>query len=165
MGLVSLGGLLAARGPLFRRGTTLATAVAMVITLLLTTRWVSTAHERRRVFVRWDQEIRGMWDSIPFDKAIVIWPNDISTKLVERQILFGEKPGIDVINPNLLGHEFPRRKFIERHGFDPVSSHAEDARTRTEFVELTTQRINEASSLPVIDFRPEEKSVRLLRKP
>ncbi|MCC6128544.1 MAG: hypothetical protein IT186_01340 [Acidobacteria bacterium] len=163
--LVSLGGLLAARGPRFRYGTAIATGVTVVLTLRLATNWMSTARQRRAMFVSWDADIRAMWDAIPFDQAIVLWSSDISTKLVERQLLFGEKPGIDVVNPNLLGHDYPRMKFIERHGFDPVAFHRPEQGTRQEFIELTTRRIAEASPLPVIDFRPEERSVRLLRKP
>jgi hypothetical protein len=120
------------------------------------------AQERNIVLEQFDARVLSMWRSVPYDSAIVLWYSDMHVRLVEYQLLRGEKRDITVMNPVLLLQEHPRRLFIERFGVDPVpetwTTEAND------FEERMAHAINAGSHLPVILFDPMKESVRLLRK-
>lgn len=144
-------------------------------TLVLVTIWTQVGVQRKAVLVEFDRLVHSMWQSIHLEQAIVLWPNDMFARLLEYQILAGEKPAISVWNPLLLAREHPRRRFRERHGFDPTvrvlpvmhDAHrtCSEASSAEEFARCVSENINERSPLPVVLFDPERRSVRLLRKP
>lgn len=166
--LVFLGELAAARrqpGP----------AVNLLIALVLAVvawRWVALGLERRAVFVQFDARLRSMWASVPFDEAFVVMPSDLATRLEEYQQLLGEKPRVAVVSPLSLAAPAVRRRFVARHGFDPIEGLSQEPTAHglpsPAQVEAWTQqvcaRLNAASPLPVVLFVPESDSVRLLRK-
>lgn len=152
-----------------RAQTGLAAVIALAA-LALTPGWIGTGDARRRVFVDLDREVHGMWADIPFDRAIVLFANDMAPRLVEYQLLRNEKPDIDVVNPLLLSHPTYRRRFTARHGFDPLEGvdpallSAADPSPQA-LSESVGAWLNQKSPLPIILFDPATGQVRLLRKP
>ncbi|TMQ59321.1 MAG: hypothetical protein E6K72_01725 [Candidatus Eisenbacteria bacterium] len=130
--------------------------------------------------MRFESRVRQMWASIPFTSGFVIWADDMFLRLREYQLLDGEKSGLSVVNPALLTHPQPRKRFLEEHGFDPLAGIEDritplvmgwrefapgpDSLVRDPGV-LIARNINRQTSLPVVEFLPESASVRLLRKP
>lgn len=169
---VALGAAVEARWPSLARGGAVVAALAC---LAVGPRWAAVAADRRDAFVALDGVIRGMWASIPFDEAIVLWPGDTYTLWIERQILDGEKPGIEVLNPWLLSQDAPAARFRARHGFDPrVGAPLTDDRWRRSLQERDlaatladdlARGISARTPLPVIVADPSTLSVRLVRKP
>lgn len=137
--------------------------------------WVRVAQDRRRVYEQFELLVHGMWASIPFDTAIVLWGDDMYARLLEYQKLRGEKPAIDVQNPYGLAFPRVRERFIARHGFDPLGDVSLkvglDGRLRggeralETYVADLERHLNQRSPLPVIVFDPKQRSVRLLNKP
>jgi hypothetical protein len=171
-GLVPCGmGLIAWRGAL--RPITAALAILlMLVACGAGLRWIQVAADRKVTLERFDQEMEAMWQTVPYDSAFVLWGSDMHTRLVEYQLLRGQKRGIRVINPGLLGQAYPRERFTAEFGFDPVPEVGSEfgvlTGVRTDEVERFTgemaHHLNLKSSLPVIVFDPIRKSVRLLRK-
>ena len=151
------------------RGRSRAVAGALLALALvaLATPWLRTGRERRGVYVRHEQLIRSMWESVTAERGFLIWADDMAYRLRAWQILDGEKPGLAVLNPALLTHPWPRREFVRVHGFDPLAGVAlpgADTAPADRSGEVA-RRINLQSSLPVFVFDPAGPSVRLLRKP
>jgi hypothetical protein len=153
-----------------RRLLPYATGTAGIVALLVSTSWIATGNARKGLFVSFDERVHGMWQSIPFDDAFVVFGNDMSWKLVEYQRLRGEKPRLEIVNPGFLLRPALRARFVERLGFDPLqgagappgagASQAEiDA-----WCEKVAGIIDGKSPLPVVLFDPPKQSVRLLRK-
>ena len=62
---------------------------------------------------RIDQMLRRLWNSIPAERGLVIWNHDMVWRLRAYQLLDGEKPGLEVVNPLLFTHRWPRRRFVK----------------------------------------------------
>ncbi len=159
------------------RGRSPAVAGALLVLALvaLATPWLRTSWERRGVYVRHEQLIKSMWESVTAERGFLIWADDMAYRLRAWQILDGEKPGLVVVNPALLTHPWPRREFTRRHGFDPLAGvtlprEGQLGRAGADTVVAnllggTARSINAQSSLPVFMFDPAGPSVRMLRKP
>jgi hypothetical protein len=169
-GTVSFGVELIRRNDRLRKVFPIAALVTVPFLAILAQHWIVTSQERKGVFVEFDEIAHSMWASITSDRGIVLWANDMSTRLVEYQLLRGEKPNIEVVNPLLLLQEYPRSRFTANHGFDPLAgiaiapSPSQPGAELHDYVAQVSQRLNEQSPLPVIVFNVEERSVRLLRK-
>jgi hypothetical protein len=152
-----------------------AASVIALLAVVLWGRWLETGRERVRLFESFDDFVGRMWASIPFEHGIVFWSNDMYYKLIERQMLGGQKPGLEVTHGLLLLVQPARGRFVARHGFDPgegmdvisliARSHGADADTIPRVIERVEQCVNRNSPLPVIHFDPASSTVRLLRKP
>ena len=156
---------------LFRSPTLALVAVALA---LLNGSWAWTNWERRGQYLRHDALLRRMWESVKLDRGFVLWHSDTVHRLQMWQVLDGEKPGLVVVNPAQLTHPWPRRRFSERFGFDPlegvpVAAGAAGApgAAGQAVVDGIAERINDASDLPVVVFRFDESgpSVIMLNKP
>lgn len=168
LALASIGGFASLWDLALLRRRALPVAAALGVGVLgVGVAWVDTGADRKAVMERFDQRVRAMWSDIPFDRAVVVWSSDLSTRLIEYQLLRGEKPGIEVVNPALLAQPLPRERFRLRHGFDPLEGVAlPDSPAGLEAMGVSVaQAVNRRSPLPVVLFLPETESVRLLRKP
>ncbi|HEY2953861.1 MAG TPA: DUF2723 domain-containing protein [Candidatus Eisenbacteria bacterium] len=165
---------------LFARGRRPARAAAAVILALALIAqgalWVRTSLERRRVYERFEELVRAMWGSIPFERGFVAWGDDMFQRLREYQLLQGEKPGLRVVNPYLLVSDQARRRFVAENGFDPLAGIAPQITPAMAFApgsdsllreaqRAIARNINRQTPLPVVEFIPESASVRMLRKP
>ena len=125
---------------------------------------------RKRALVEMDKSIHELWQSIPYERAIVIWPADGCARLREFQRFRGERPGLDVYNTAGLLNEGPRSKFQRKYGFDPLAMtdglHLSEP-LRQDFVigeqpsaedahgfALVHERIAERAGIPVVAFDP-----------
>jgi len=104
-----------------RFGVTFAAAGAVVALALFVAPCVSVMAGRRRALIGLDEYYHGMWRSIPYERAIVLWPVDGASRLREYQVFRGEKPGFDVYNTTNLLNDAPRARFRRRYGFDPLA--------------------------------------------
>lgn len=157
-----------------RRGLVAAGALAVAVGVLVSP-WIGKGWARRDAFIQHERMLRGMWQSITIDRGLVLWADDMVYRLHIWQVLDGEKPGLEVLNPAMLSHPWPRREFARTHGFDPADGlRLAEAGTAAgglpkaqteELVDRLAQRLNEESELPVIVFDPAGRSVRMLRKP
>jgi hypothetical protein len=137
--------------------------------------WNTTSFARVRLYVSYDAYLQSMWHSIPFDSAFVFWDDDMYPKLIERQVLDHERPGLAVLHPITLMNEAPRRRFTQRFGFDPwtpefnafyTASRAAGGDSLFARAEAAVEgHVNAMSPWPVIHFDPRRSEVRLLKKP
>ena len=93
-----------------------------------------------------DHEVRAAWRAIPFDQGIVLWLGDKCARLEILRTLEGERPGLYVVNPNLLTWPASRTRFIRRFGFDPL-----DRAYANYWAELPGV-LRDRTGLPVVDF-------------
>lgn len=158
-----------ARAGAARRWASASALALAAAALFLAPGWVAVGSDRRQLFLSFDRQVTAMWRDIPYARAIVLWPNDMWTRLREYQLLRGENPGLEVWTPATLTHPYPRRLFKERHGLDPtigfdwelgIGTPTKDQRQ----VESMARAINQRTPLPVILFDAKHDSVRLLRK-
>ena len=128
----------------------------------------------KRIIIRSDRAIRAMWRMVRPDTAIVIWPADQCVRLVERQVLLGERPGLYVMNPDLLIEPPVRREMLRRFGVDPLmglevpelTPRTPNARqVHDRFLMKVVQGINERTRVPVVIFDPSVPMVREMPKP
>ncbi len=131
------------------------------------------AVEARTTFVGLDAFVHEQWERIPVERGVVFWPRDLHQRLIEYQVLRGEKPGLEIWNPRMLTHPEAKRRFFARHGLDPVGDlrlRAEDVRGGASapggraFVIAVAERVNERTALPVVLFEPEIPAVTVLPK-
>ena len=161
-----------------RRSARIARAAVVGLALLATlvaVPWLQVARDRRQVYLNFETLVHRMWESIPFDRAIVLWPNDMYARLQEYQLLRGERLGLDVAHPIMLANAPQRAAFVQKYGFDPIGGIAlrmgadgkivGGADAIDAFAAAVEDRINANTSVPVILFDPEKQSVRLLKKP
>ncbi|MBK9304576.1 MAG: DUF2723 domain-containing protein [bacterium] len=163
------------RVPTARRGRAAAGALLVLALLAVATPWLRTGWQRRVAYVRHEQLLRKMWESVTAERGFLLWADDMSFRLRAWQILDGEKPGLVVVNPALLTHPWPRREFARIHGFDPLQGVAlprpgqlgspQAGRILAELVDGAARSIGAQSDLPVFVFDPSGPSVRQLRKP
>jgi hypothetical protein len=126
-----------------------------VVFAVLSIPWFQTGLARANVMRQLDGLVTSMWRSIPYERAWIFWNDDMSYKLVERQALAGEKPGVVIVNAFVVTNPVPRGRFTQQYGFDPTGGSPE----------VVEAEVNRKSELPVIHFDPERRSVRLLKKP
>lgn len=127
----ALGGMMAVRGrmqPALPRVAAIGAALGLLALGML---GVRAALERNDELQRYDRNIRSMWQAIPYERGIFLWPADPYYKVELYQRFEGDKPGIEVYNPEILCNPYPARRFRERHGFDPLANnelaHARDS--------------------------------------
>jgi len=134
---------------------------------------VKDAVDGRRTIIRSDRAIRAMWRMVRPDTAIVIWPTDQCVRLIERQVLQGERPGHYVMNPDLLVELSVRREMLRRFGVDPMEGldvpyltpKMPDARRiHDEFMMRVLHGINDRTPVPVVLFDPSVPMVREMPK-
>ena len=109
----------------------LATAVAALALAALAFLGLREALDRNDGLALYDRNIRSMWHAIPYEHAIFLWPADTYYKVELYQRFEGDKPAIEVDNPEILCNPYPAARFRERHGFDPLANndpaHARDS--------------------------------------
>lgn len=141
---------------------------------LVSTATIRDAEAGRRFVIRNDRAIWAMWRMIRPDTAIVIWPADQCVRLIERQVLLGERPGLYVMNPDLMVEAPVRREMVRRFGVDPLAGltvpelnpHTPNARmVHDEFLMKVVDGINARTRVPVVIFRPDVPMVREMSKP
>lgn len=148
------------------RGAARAALVTLaLVACALAPGWVRSARELRATFIGLDGFVHEQWLRIHDGQAVVLWPRDMHQRLVEYQLVRGEKPGLEVWNPWLLMHPAARRRFVARHGFDPLAglspgreallAPAGESAEADRFVRGVARNIHERSPLPVILFEPE----------
>jgi hypothetical protein len=129
--------------------------------------------ERRREVSGMEPLIRAMWAAVPDRPAIVFWPDDRYLRLREYQLLRGEKPALDIQNPEVLLNDPVRRRFVARHGVDPLrglvlptltAGAAGNDAAITRFLVRVVRNVADQSSQPVILFDPSVPSVREVAK-
>jgi hypothetical protein len=164
LGLVSLAPVAEHFARDARRGrTALAGALLTLVGLTLWVPWLRTDFERVRLFVGFDALVHTMWRSIPMDSAMVFWSNDMHHKLLEYQLLDGEKPGLDVLDARNLAAPRVREAFVRRYGFDPIGP-GDVAVITEDAAGVIEERVNTLARVPVIHFDPRVPTVRLLRR-
>ncbi len=181
LSLVRPGADLAARLRRTRFGVALATTVAAVALALFVVSGATLMAGRSREFVRLDEQYHAMWESIPHERAIVLWPADGIARLREYQVFRGEKRGIDLYNTAALVGRAQRSGFRKQYGFDPLAlvdrPHLAEP-LRQEFVigrqtspmdahgfTLIHQCIAERAGIPVVAFDPPAPPRTLPAKP
>lgn len=153
----------------------IATALACVLAVVP---WVRDGVEERQATIGFDKLIRSMWSSIPPDTAIVSWTDDRFNRLVEYQVLLGEKPALLIVTPDMIPSGPVRRTFQTRFGIDPmegfepvqvttplVPGTAEAKRTMDEARRRLLRGISDRIRAPVILFDPAVPIVWQFRKP
>lgn len=162
----------AGRGVMRRRGRAVALAAALALAVPAAAGG-RTALARNEAFARFDDRLRRMWAALPPGRAFVVWDDDMAWRLVALQVLEGRRRDVEVVQPRHLTHGVPRARFRARHGFDPVaglapgqlaSAQGDDARSAA-LVDAIVMRIHEARRAPVVLFRPDVPSLRLLTGP
>ncbi len=143
--------------------------------LFLIVLWLQDGSEERAATMAFEKVIRSMWSAIPPDTAIVSWTDDRFDRLVEYQILRGEKPAVLIVTPDLRFASSMRRTIRERFGVDPLEGFdsprlplrapAEGKAVIAESRQRLVRSLNERIRVPVILFDPTVPIVWQLRKP
>jgi hypothetical protein len=144
------------------RRTRPAVAIGLLVAAAIATASWSVNHalaERVRL-ARADSVIRAAWTAIPFEQGIVLWNDDHSSRLRLLQLLEGSRPGLYVVNPNLLTWGPSRRQFAERLGFDPVAG--VELRTRAD-VDRVVENVRRQATVPVVEFPEAIERTRVAR--
>ncbi len=105
-----------------RFGLAVATAGTALALVAFIVPCLRVAAGRRNALVELDREIHSSRNAIPYERAIVLWPDDACFRLREYQVFLGEKPGLDVCNTASLFNEHPRMLFRQKYGFDPLGA-------------------------------------------
>ncbi|HYM80194.1 MAG TPA: DUF2723 domain-containing protein [Candidatus Limnocylindria bacterium] len=156
LGVLGLASWLAAQGR-----TAVALGAVVAVTLVAGVSWIPLAVERRALLGAFEGNIRTMWRAIPVDDAFVFWADDLSMRLHEYQLLAGERPHLDVENPHAFTYPEPRRRFAQRHGFDPLAGL--DPITREKLARIP-ENVSRQTSRPVVVFDHLSGSVRVVPK-
>ncbi len=130
-----------------------------LLSLFGATGWTRLALERKEELTQFDRKVRSMWDDITLERAFVLWPSDMHTRLVALQLLEHSKPGLEVLSPTLFSNEWVRSHFQKEHGISLKIDKPD-----TSSFDAFARELNRNTPLPVIQFDPEKSSVRLLRK-
>lgn len=168
--LAPLGAWLSRRSP---RVGAFAAGTGFVLAIILSVGWMRIDLERRRQFISFDRLVRQMWSAIPPGPGFVFWADDMYARLVQYQMLEGERPDLWVGHPITLTSPGGREKFQTSYGFDPLAG--VDLRVPppgsplrqaavTKILEEIEAGVNRQTPLPVVVFDPQKLSVRLLRK-
>lgn len=162
-----------AAGMLARRSWSGGAATALLVALLLgAVPQLKVASDRNDTFANLDTLIRRMWDAIPPGEAFVIWDDDMASRLRGFQQLDGSRADLIVVQPRMLSHRAPYRRFVAEHHFDPMEGLVSDVLpldwnplSSGYVVNGIIARINGATPLPVYTFNPGVQSLRRLNKP
>lgn len=131
-----------------------------------------SAREKRQL-ASFDRLVRSMWDAVPPDSAIVVYPADQHRRLVEYQVLRGEKRALYVTNLDRLLEPATRGEIERRFGADPMAGEpvpevpadpAAAERVKREFVIRLLRDLNARVRVPVIFFDPSVPMVQALSK-
>jgi hypothetical protein len=170
-GVVPWAARLAAKG---RRAAGPVGLAFLAAAVALNVPWVRTAASRRAGYERFDAVLRSMWASIPLERGIVLWGDDLFARLLAYQIFERSKPGLEVLNPWRLFYPPERARFVARHGFDPVQGigipaswlrNPPPGRPVELILADIVRRITALADVPVVLFDGEGRSVRLMKKP
>ena len=131
---------------------------------------VFVAGGRKQIIVATDADDHALWTTIPYPRAIVLWPSDEADRLKQYQVFRHEKPGLDVYNTKGLMNPYARARFQQRYGFDALAlldeaHHAQPI--KPEFVigeqasqddahafALVTEYMTLKAGIPVVAFDP-----------
>ncbi len=145
-----LGVQLAAAWVAARAGHAAAPAVlALFVCAIVAPGWVRTAQERDARLVDIERRVHAAWRTIPYERGVVLWRNDLYTRLLGYQLLDGERPGLDVENPTLFTWPGPRGAFERRWGVDPLAGL--DLRGDAD-LDQVGDRLGARMRTPVVDF-------------
>jgi hypothetical protein len=122
LALVAPGAGLLVRLRRTRHGVLFAALGTLVAVALFSVPSVRMMAGRRRALTELDAYYHRMWHSIPYERAIVLWPVDGASRLREYQVFRGEKLGLDVYNTMQLLNDAPRARFQRKYGFDPLAT-------------------------------------------
>jgi len=174
LGVVAAAPALAAIPGAGSRAGVAALGGAGLATLLLVVPWLRDAREERQATLEYERVIRSMWSAIPPDTAIVSWADDRYHRLIEYQVLRGEKPALLIVTPDMFFAGRVRREIRERFGADPLEGFrpprltpgAPGERAMIERHRMDLVRgLNARVRVPVILFDPGKGLVFQLRKP
>ncbi len=147
-------------------------AVLLPLIILLSVEGINTSVYRRNLFNDFYNYTHSVWKSLPFDKGFFIWSDDNYERFIGYQLLYGEKPNIEIVNPVELGYKYPRDRFVARHGFDPhadIAPFSETANThdtparKKEYGDSIARNIINRSTMPVAVFDGEQRSLRIFK--
>jgi hypothetical protein len=130
------------------RGAALGLATLAAIGILAAC-WLRTVPARDARLAEVEARVRRAWSAIPYERGIVLWRNDLYSRLEAYQLLDGEKPGLFVENPNMLTWAGPRAAFARRFGFDALAGL--ELRTDADLAAVPGN-VGRQTGLPVIDF-------------
>jgi hypothetical protein len=138
-------------GSLLARLPRLVGVIAVVVLIVVMgASWVPTAKATRERCIQVDLILRERWKSIRFHRGFVLWLNDFYTHLKAYQILEGDRPGIQVENPNMLTWKAHRERFENEFGFDPLEGLELRQQADVQWIPMNIDRQTE---LPVVDFQ------------
>lgn len=159
--------------PALGRSAARLVAAAAIIVLALAAFMQSSlfvASGRKQILVATDAQDHALWKTIPYQRAIVLWPSDEADRLKQYQTFLHEKPGLDVYNTKGLMNPYARARFQARYGFDALAlldeaHHVQP--TKAEFVigqqsseddahafALVTEYMTLKAGIPVVAFDP-----------
>ena len=150
-----------------------AAILAAAVVVLFAGEGVRQSAREKRQLRSFDRLVRAMWESVPDDSAIVVYPADQHRRLVEYQVLRGEKRAAYVTNLERLLEPATRAEIDRRFGVDPMAGERipeipEDpgaaARVKQEFLIRLVRDLNARVRAPVVVFDPTVPMVQELRK-
>ena len=158
-----------------RPGTVALGAIGMA-GLFLIVPWLEDGRQERVATMEFEKTIRSMWSAVPADTAIVSWTDDRFMRLVEYQVLRGEKPALVVFTPDMLYATAMRRRIRARFGVDPLEGFVESPQLPArapaqekaiiaESRQRLVRHLNERVRVPVILFDPTVPIVWQMNKP
>jgi hypothetical protein len=155
-----------------------ATAVAGLVSLLVIVPWFRDGRDERDATLAFEKVIRSMWSAIPPDTAIVSWTDDRFNRLLEYQVLRGEKPALFIVTPDMLAADIMRHRIRARFGADPMEGFEavgmtapvspgteEEKRAMNEARRRLLRGLSDRIRVPVILFDPSVPIVWQFRKP
>lgn len=159
-----LGAELSGAGGRVRRLVVAAGSALALTTALMAWPWARVAVLRRTGLEQLEQRLRETWLSIPFERGVLLWGSDMFHRLRIYQILGGEKPDIQVVNPIVFTNDNVRRHFVTRYGFDPLegvttspeflSNPVPAGPVFERFISEVGRRMQRGTGLPVAIFDP-----------
>lgn len=158
------------------RPGTVALGATCMAGLFLIVPWLEDGRQERVATMEFERTIRSMWSAVPADTAIVSWTDDRFMRLVEYQVLRGEKPALVIFTPDMLYATPMRRRIRERFGVDPLEgfvespqlparSPAQEKAIIAESRQRLVRHLNERIRVPVILFDPTVPIVWQMSKP
>lgn len=123
--------------------------VTLAAVAALAVSWSGSVAARHRRLLGVERLVRAAWESVPFERGVLFWRNDMYARLRAYQLLDGEKTDLYVENPGMLTWPPARAAFEERFGFDALSgleleSDADLARV--------ADNVGRQTRMPVADF-------------
>ena len=177
--LAPLGAALVAR--LRGRAARLTAAAAAVAGLgVATWFWMDSAIYRKGLYEQLDERFHRTWMTLPERHAMVLWYDDMVTRLREYQLLRGEKPGLAIYSPVTLTNTYPREVFKKQWGFDPledVTPYTQREPVHPDYdvpfdppaighvLAIMNETLARRAGMPVYYFEPEHDRIRLLPVP